>query len=84
MASVMIGTAMSVSPVTIPLAISITTCGQNLGSYFCPMITTFFAARMGEDVSKNAFLFGAVLFGVMGLIALIWGIAQNSKKPSHA
>jgi MFS family permease len=78
-ATAMGGTASSVMPWSIPLAISITTCGQNIGSYFCPMVTSAVAGLMGDDVSKNAFLFGAIMFAVMTVIALIWGASKKAK-----
>jgi hypothetical protein len=84
MASAMTGTAMSVQPIAIPLAIAVTTCGQNVGSYVCPYIAMFAGGLLGQDITKNVFIFGAILFGVMGVIALIWGIAQNSKKTAAA
>jgi len=82
MASVMVGTSMSVKPIAIPLAISITTCGQNLGSFLCPYITNPVAKLMSSDVNMYAFIFGAILFAVMGVIALIWGITKNLNKPA--
>ena len=78
-ASVMVGTSMSVKPIAVPLAISIVMCGQNLGSFLCPYIISPIAGLMSADVDKFAFISGAVLFGVMGIVALIWGIAQNVK-----
>ena len=39
-ASIMDGTSSSVSPASIPMAISIVTAGQNLGSFLCPYIIT--------------------------------------------
>jgi MFS family permease len=77
MATVMVGTAASVTPVTIPLAISIATCGQNLGSYLCPMITNAMAGLLGSDISRNAFIFGAILFAAMAVVALIWGATRK-------
>jgi MFS family permease len=84
MASVMTATAMSVAPIAIPLAIALTTCGQNIGSYICPYISLAVAGLFGADLTRNVFIFGAILFGVMGIIALIWGVAQNSRKPAKA
>jgi MFS family permease len=84
MASVMTATAMSVSPVAIPLAIALTTCGQNIGSYICPYVSIAAAGLFGADITRNVFIFGAILFGVMGIITLIWGIAQNARKPAEA
>jgi MFS family permease len=80
MASVMTATAMSVSPIAIPLAIALTTCGQNIGSYICPYISMAVGGLLGGDLTRNVFIFGAILFAVMGVISLIWGIAQNSRK----
>jgi MFS family permease len=82
MASVMTATAMSVAPIAIPLAISLTTCGQNIGSYICPYVSLAAAGLFGPDLTRNVFICGAILFGVMGIITLIWGIAQNSRKPA--
>jgi MFS family permease len=84
MASVMTATAMSVSPIAIPLAIALTTCGQNIGSYICPYIAMAVGGLFGDDLTRNVFIFGAILFGVMGVVMLIWGIAQNSRKPAAA
>jgi MFS family permease len=84
MASVMTATAMSVAPITIPLAIALTTCGQNIGSYICPYVSLAAARLFGDDLTRNVFIFGAILFGAMGIITLIWGIAQNSRKPAKA
>jgi MFS family permease len=84
MASVMTATAMSVSPIAIPLAIALTTCGQNIGSYVCPYISLAVAGLFGPDLTRNVFIFGAILFGVMGIITLVWGIAQNSRKAAEA
>jgi MFS family permease len=84
MASVMTATAMSVNPVTIPLAIALTTCGQNIGSYICPYISLAAAGLFGADITRNVFIFGAILFGVMGIITLIWGFAQNARNPAEA
>jgi len=81
-ASVMVGTSMSVKPIAVPLAISIVMCGQNLGSFLCPYIMTPIAALMSPDVNMFAFITGAILFGAMGIIALFWGIAKNAKKPA--
>jgi MFS family permease len=80
MASVMTATAMSVSPIAIPLAIALTTCGQNIGSYICPYIATAVGGLLGDDLTRNVFIFGAILFAVMGVITFIRGIAQNSRK----
>ena len=76
-ASIMDGTSTSVEPIAVPLAMSIVVCGQNLGSFLCPYIITPIAASMGADVNKYAFITGAILFGIMGIVALIWGIAKN-------
>jgi MFS family permease len=84
MASVMTATAMSVKPIAIPLAIALTTCGQNLGSYLCPYVASAIGGLIGDDISRNAFIFGAILFAVLAVIGLIWGIAQNSRKPAEA
>jgi MFS family permease len=84
MASVMTATAMSVAPVAIPLAIALTTCGQNIGSYICPYIALAVGGLLGEDLTRNVFIFGAILFGVMGVITLIWGVIQNTRKPAEA
>jgi len=85
-ASVMVGTSMSVKPVAVPLAISIVMGGQNLGSFLCPYIVTPISGLMSPDVNMFAFITGAILFGVMGVIALIWGVAKNVKnsKPASA
>jgi predicted MFS family arabinose efflux permease len=81
MASVMTATAMSVSPIAIPLAIALTTCGQNIGSYICPYISTAAAGLLpGDDITRNVFIVGAILFAVMGVVTLIRGIAQNAQK----
>jgi len=79
MATVMGGSAGSVTPWSIPLAISITTCGQNVGSYFCPFLAMGVAGLLGADIFKNAFLVGAILFAVMTVIALIWGASKKAK-----
>lgn len=83
-ASVMVGTSMSVKPISVPLAISIVMCGQNLGSFLCPYVITPISALMSSDVNMFAFITGAILFAIMGIIALIWGIAKNTKKPAAA
>jgi MFS family permease len=79
-ASVMTATSMSVTPIAIPLAIALTTCGQNIGSYICPYIAMAVGGLLGSDLYRNVFIYGAILFAVMGVIFLIWGIAQNSRK----
>jgi MFS family permease len=76
MASVIAATAMSVSPAAIPLAIAVTTCGQNIGSYFCPYVAQAVGAMFGQDITKNVFIVGAILFCVMGVTALIWGFSR--------
>jgi MFS family permease len=76
MASVMAETAMSVSPAAIPLAIAVTTCGQNIGSYFSPYAAQASAAIFGQDITKNVFIAGAILFCAMGILALIWGFSR--------
>ena len=78
-ASVMVGTSVSVQPIAVPLAMSIVTMGQNLGSFLCPYVLTPAAGLFGSDVNKYAFVSGAILFIVMGVIALIWGIVKNTK-----
>ncbi|MGB9661303.1 MAG: MFS transporter [Moorellaceae bacterium] len=83
-ASIMVGTSMSVKPAAVPLATSIVVAGQNLGSFLCPYIITPLSALMGSDVNMFAFVTGAIWFGVMGVIALIWGMAQNAKKSPSA
>lgn len=79
-ASIMDGTSSSVSPASIPMAISIVTAGQNLGSFLCPYIITPIAAAMSNNVNTYAFIVGAIQFAIMGVIALIWGISKNAKK----
>jgi MFS family permease len=79
MATVMGGTASSVMPWSIPLAISITTCGQNVGSFICPYLAMGVAGIMGADIYQNVFMFGAILFGVMGVAAVIWAIVKKPK-----
>ena len=78
-ASVMVGTSTSVSPVAVPLAMSIVVMGQNLGSFLCPYVITPVSALMSDDVNKFAFISGAILFAIMGLAALVWGISKNLK-----
>ena len=68
MAFVMTATAMSVQPNAIPLAIALTTCGQNLGSYFCPIVARWGAGLFGTDITKNVFLFGCLIFAIVGVI----------------
>lgn len=81
MASIMTATAMSVKPVAIPLAIAVTTCGQNLGSFFCPLISRWGAALIGEDITRNVFIFGAIVFCIIGVVYIFWAIAEtNSQK----
>jgi len=86
MASIMTATAMSVKPVAIPLAIAVTTCGQNLGSYFCPLISRWGASLIGNDITMNVFVFGAIVFCVIGVVYIFWAVAENSrqKKPQGA
>lgn len=81
-ASVMVGSSMSVKPIAVPLALSIVVCGQNLGSFLCPYIITPIASLMSSDINMFAFVTGAILFGVMGVVALIWGVGKNTKKPA--
>ncbi len=83
-ASIMIGTSMSVLPIAVPLAMAIVVCGQNLGSFLCPYIITPISGLMSEDVNMFAFISGGIIFGIMGVVALIWGIAKNVKKPAAA
>lgn len=84
MASVMIGTSMSVAPIAVPLAISIAVAGQNLGSFVCPYIVTPIAAAFGGGVNTSAFTVGAILFAAMGAAALAWGLAKNAKQAAKA
>lgn len=86
MASIMTATAMSVQPVAIPLAIAVTTCGQNLGSYFSPLISRWGAAFIGEDITRNVFIFGAIVFCIIGLVYIFWAIAEakSQKKLQEA
>lgn len=78
-ASIMVGTSMSVKPIAVPLAMAIVVMGQNLGSFLCPYIITPIAAAMSIHVNKFAFITGAIWFGVMSIIALIWGVSKNAK-----
>lgn len=78
-ASIMVGTSMSVKPIAVPLATSIVVAGQNLGSFLCPYIITPISALMSSDVNMFAFITGAILFAVMGIIALFWGMAKNAR-----
>ncbi len=80
MASIMTATAMSVKPVAIPLAIAVTTCGQNLGSYFCPLISRWGAALIGQDITMNVFIFGAIVFCVIGVVYIFWAVAETSRQ----
>lgn len=80
MASIMTATAMSVKPVAIPLAIAVTTCGQNLGAYFSPMISRWGAGLIGDDITKNVFIFGAIVFAGIGIIYIFWAIAETSRQ----
>lgn len=79
-ASIMVGTSMSVKPVAVPLATSIVVAGQNLGSFLCPYIITPISALMSSDINMFAFITGAILFGIMGIIALIWGMGRNARE----
>lgn len=79
-ASVMTSTAMSVKPVAIPMAIALTTCGQNLGSYFCPPISRWGAALIGDDITMNVFIFGAIVFGVIGIVYIFLGVAETNRQ----
>jgi MFS family permease len=79
-ASIMDGTSSSVSPASVPMAISIVVAGQNLGSFLCPYIITPIAAAIGNNVNTNAFIVGAIHLAIMGVIALVWGISKNAKK----
>jgi len=83
MAFVMTATAMSVQPNAIPLAIALTTCGQNLGSYFCPIVARWGAGLFGTDITKNVFLFGCLIFAIVGVIYIFWGIAETKKQKSQ-
>jgi MFS family permease len=83
MASVMTATAMSVKPNAIPLAIALTTCGQNLGSYFCPIIARWGAGLFGSDITKNVFLFGCLIFAIIGIIYVFWGIAETKRQKNQ-
>ncbi|WP_258360906.1 MFS transporter [Moorella sulfitireducens] len=78
-ASIMVGTSMSVKPIAVPLATSFVVAGQNLGSFLCPYIITPVSALMSSDVNMFAFITGAILFAIMGIIALIWGMAKNAR-----
>ncbi len=80
-ASIMVATSMSVKPIAVPLAMSVVIAGQNLGSFICPYVITPLSKLLGGDVNTFAFITGAIWFGVMGIVALIWGIAKNAKKP---
>jgi len=80
MAFVMTATAMSVKPNAIPLAIALTTCGQNLGSYFCPIIARWGAGLFGSDITKNVFLFGCLIFAIIGIVYIFWGIAETKRQ----
>ncbi|HWQ80474.1 MAG TPA: MFS transporter [Anaerovoracaceae bacterium] len=79
-ANIMTSTAMSVKPVAIPLAIALTTCGQNLGSYFCPLISRWGAELIGDDITMNVFIFGAIVFAVIGIVYIFLGAAETSKQ----
>jgi MFS family permease len=83
MAFVMTATAMSVQPNAIPLAIALTTCGQNLGSYFCPIVARWGAGLFGTDITKNVFLFGCLIFAIVGVVYIFWGIAETKKQKSQ-
>lgn len=80
MASIMTATAMSVKPVAIPLAIAVTTCGQNLGSFFSPIISRWGAALIGGDITRNVFIFGAIVFCIIGVVYIFWAIAEGKSQ----
>jgi len=84
MASIMVATSMAVKPIAVPLAMSVVIAGQNLGSFLCPYVITPLSGLFGADVNTFAFVTGAVWFGIMGIVALVWGIAKNAKKPALA
>ncbi len=86
MACIMTATAMSVKPSAIPLAIAVTTCGQNLGSYFCPVVARWGAGLFGSDITRNVFLFGTMVFAIIGIIYVFWGVAETKrqKEPEKA
>ncbi len=79
-ASIMMGTSLSVSPATVPLAMSIVVMGQNVGSFANPYLISPLARMIGSDMNKYAFIVAALLFIVMGGAALLWGIVQNGKE----
>ncbi|SHM27810.1 Predicted arabinose efflux permease, MFS family [Caldanaerovirga acetigignens] len=78
-ASIMVGTSSSVNPASVPMAISLVTAGQNLGSFLCPYFITPLAAMLGSNINTNAFIVGAIHFAIMGLIAFFWGVSKNAK-----
>lgn len=84
MPCIMVGTANSVNAASAGMAIAIATCAQNLGQTISPYVVNPvsepLAAGMGLNVSQMTIIVGAVLIGVLGIIFLIRGLAQNSKE----
>ena len=82
MPCVIVGTAGSVAPAASAMAISLTMCGQNLAQFLCPYIFNPLAAAIGNGSNNNqvAFLAGAVLIGVMAIVAAIWGMRNKAAK----
>ncbi|MBE3581324.1 MAG: hypothetical protein IMW96_06800 [Thermoanaerobacteraceae bacterium] len=69
---------------TVQVPASIVVAGQNLGSFLCPYIITPLSALMSSDINMYAFITGAIWLGIMGVLALIWGMAKNAREAASS
>ncbi len=70
---------LSVDAWTAPMAISLVTSAQNLGQFVCPYIMNPLSGMIsgGENTTKTVFILGAVLFGVLAVVMMIWGVKKD-------
>lgn len=77
-----VGTANSVDPVSVGMAIAIATCAQNFSMFLCPFIANpigqALGAATGMSVHQMTIIFGAVLVALIGIGSLLFAL----KKPN--
>ena len=83
MPQIFLYTGHSVDPFSVPMAVAIVTCAQNLGQFVCPYfinpVANAFAGTSGVGVNVMKYILCVVIFAVCGIIMLFYGIKKDRK-----
>lgn len=83
MPCIVVGASESVDAFSAPMVISMTMCSLNLSMFLSPYVATFVAGKVGGELNKSAFIFGAALAILMAIVAFIGGTLKNLTGKTH-